>query len=426
MVENGVGVEWKDISQFKRKYREKNEGNFPKTLEVVLEKEPDGDKKYGENPQQHCAVYIIQSIAGKNARITGDLTNLRFVRTDTQGKGGLSLTNEMDITRAMSTLAYFRDVPAVVIMKHNIIAGFAKQTSPDQKMVDLFRLARDADRQSNFGGTAVFTRGLDRATAEAMYELRGQNPFFVDVLAAPGYEHGVLDYVQSQADDIRIAEFAALDKLPRFVGDETFGLMSLKEMPTGRMGVQDLQLTSIRTAADLVLRPGVIDREGKPHVIDYVPNGREVDDLITSWWLNVAGVKSNGLVGVRRGVSQAIGSGQVERFGATAQMIVKGVQKAMDIARIKYDPLMGINYDPETKRDGFQQLAQTPRGNPFEDACVTSDAFFPFADSIHVLARAGVRVVMQPYGSKRDADIIDAANQYKMAMPATGERCFLH
>ena len=112
------------------------------------------------------------------------------------------------------SLKYFNDTPAVVIMKHNIVSSFAKQTN-EQKMYELFRLARGADLRSNFGGTAVFNRPLDMETAKALYELKGKSPFFVDVLAAPKYEEGVLEYVESQSKNIRIGEFSNLEDLPK-------------------------------------------------------------------------------------------------------------------------------------------------------------------------------------------------------------------
>src|SRR3989344_5615881 len=170
-----------DITKFKHAYRERNEGDFPDRLEILLKKR--WDLKYGENPAQHGAIYSLTELNEVDVRTIPDhLTDLRYVRSDDQGKGGLSLTNTMDITRAMDVLKFF-DVPAVAIMKHNIVSGFAKQTN-NQSLTDLFRLARDADLRSNFGGTAVFNRTLDRETANALYELKGENPFFVDVLAA--------------------------------------------------------------------------------------------------------------------------------------------------------------------------------------------------------------------------------------------------
>jgi len=86
----------------------------------------------------------------------------------------------------------------------------------------------------------------------------------------------------------------------------------------------------------------------------------------------------------------------------------------MDREKIIYDELMGIQ--------GYEQLSR----NPFLGASGSSDAFFPNRDSIDRMARVGVGAVVQPYGSLADASVIDAANQHKIAMPATLERCFGH
>ncbi len=392
-----------DISKFKRMYRERNEGEFPGILRLTFRKEC--DLKYGENPNQHGAIYV----AGY-CRSIAELTNIVSVRADGKGKGGLSLTNLMDITRAMDVLKYFL-IPSVTIMKHAIVSGFATGNKPKRCLTDLFRLARDADRRSNFGGTLVSNNPLNKETAEAMYEIDG---FFVDVVAMPGYDEGVVGYLQGKSSNIRIAEFSALDKLPKFVGDETHELMSVKELPSGRIAVQDVYLSSIRGQRDWVADPMVVGNDGVERVVQRQPYDREVDDLFTSWYLNISGARSNGIVVVRDGVSVSIGSGQVERVGAVEQAIVKGIQKAMDREGIKYNSLYGIA--------GFEQL----KDNPFNGAVCSSDAFFPFRDSVDLLGRLGVSAIIQPFGSLRDAEVIDAANEYKMAMVATGERCFGH
>src|SRR5574342_907090 len=125
MTERGT-----DISKFRRAYSTRNEGHFPRIKAIMLEKE--WDLKYGENPNQHAAIYFLQ-----NARLIAELTNLQSVRSDGKGKGGLSLTNTMDITRAMDNLKWFAD-PACAIMKHNILAGFKKQTQKESQE-ELFR-----------------------------------------------------------------------------------------------------------------------------------------------------------------------------------------------------------------------------------------------------------------------------------------------
>jgi len=399
-----------EVSKFRHKYAKRNEGDFPDSLNLSLRKE--WDLKYGENPHQSAAIYSMERVGDYDVGVFSRLTDLKSVRTDDQGKGGLSLTNTMDISRAMGVLGFYID-PAVVIMKHGNISGFARQ-SKGRTLTDLFRLARDADRQSNFGGTAVFNRPLDMEVANALYELRGTSPFFVDVLAAPGYEEGVVGYVESQSINVRIGTFSNLDVLPKFVGDDPQGLISIKEMPGGRVGIQSVYLTAISDASKMIYDPMIIDESGVKHVVDRDPTKSEGKDLLTAWYLNLAGARSNGVIAVRDGVTVAVGVGKVERVGAVRDMIITGMQKAMDREGITYNPLEGIK--------GYEKL----QDQPFIGAAVSSDGYFPFRDSIDLLAGVGVSAVVQPGGSKKDFEVIDAVNEHNMAMAFTLERCFGH
>ncbi len=398
-----------DISPLKRIYRQRNEGEFPTSLHLTLHKEH--DLKYGENPHQQAALYAWDSIEQHPAHHLAALTNLQSIRSDGKGKGGLSLTNLMDIARGMDCLKYF-SVPAVVIMKHNVVSGFARQTTASQTLCDLYRLARDADRRSNFGGTVIFNHPLDDTTTDALLELYPRH--IIDVIAAPDYQDGQLARIEHASPHIRLGQFSHLAQLPRFLGDPTHGLYSLKEIPTGRLAIQDLPLTGIKSPEDLILHPMVLDKNGKPHTIERAPTPQETQDLLTAWYLNVAGARSNGVVIIRNGTLVACGSGQVERVGAVEQAIVKGMQKAFDREGLAYDPLFGIT--------GFERL----QDNPFQGASCSSDAFFPFPDAVETLGRVGVSAIIQPYGSVRDDQVIDAANRFHIAMPATLERCFGH
>jgi len=402
-----------DITNAKRDYRERSQGSFPDTLTATLAKK--WDLKYGENPNQSAAIYSLNHIGSSYTSSVAESTNIHSVRSDSKGKGGLSLNNMIDISRGMDTLKFFHDNQAVAIMKHAIVSGFATSGKYNslRSQVSSFRLARDADLKSNMGGTAILTKPLEKETAEAMYELKSNSPFFVDVVAAPDYDTGVLTYLEKASMNLRIAKFSGLDSLPRFQGDDTKGLLSIKELPGGMIGIQDLYLTSIKTARDLMHRPYVV-KEKNEIEIQRIANDGQQDDMLTAWWLNIAGTRSNGIVVVKDGVSIAMGSGQVERVGAVEQAIVKGMQKAMDREGINYDALMGIK--------GWERL----KTNPFEGAVASSDAFFPFGDSIDTLAEVGVTAVVQPYGSRNDKQVIERANLRKMAMPATLERCFGH
>lgn len=379
-----------DVSDMKRTYRTAVSGDFSEELNIGLRKE--ADLKYGENPMQPAAVYRFQ---GSDL---AEFTNIRLAKT---GKGGLSATNFMDVTRAMDILKYFQ-APSVAVMKHLVPSGFATQNGI-VSLDNLYRKARDADARSAFGSIVVFNRPVDKDCANALLES------YVEGIAAPEYEEGAMGILEGKKD-LRVMRYSNLDKLPKFVGDDTSGLYDLKVLPTGRVIAQKPYLTSIKSAADLVLDPMI---NGK--VVERNPTERELEDMLTAWYVNF-GVRSNGIVFVKDGVTVAVGSGQQERVGAVEQAIVKAHQKYMDRNKISYDPLHGI-----LNQDELWISCPDMQG-----AVCSSDAFFPFRDSVDTMAKVGVSGVIQPGGSVRDEEVIDAVNQNKMAMAFTLERCFGH
>jgi len=379
-----------DVSDMKRTYRTAISGDFSDKLNIGLRKE--ADLRYGENPVQPAAIYRFQ---GSDL---AEFTNIKLVKS---GKGGLSATNFMDVTRAMDILKYFQ-VPSVAVMKHLVPSGFATQNGI-VSLDHLYRKARDADARSAFGSIVVFNRPVDRDCANTLLES------YVEGVAAPEYDEGAMGILEGKKD-LRTMKYSNLDKLPKFVGDDTSRLYDLKVLPTGRVIVQKPYLTSIKSATDLVLDPMV---NGK--VVERNPTGRELEDMLTAWYVNF-GVRSNGIVFVKDGVTVAVGSGQQERVGAVEQAIIKAYQKYMDREKISYDPLHGIlNQD---------ELSITYP--PLQGSVCSSDAFFPFRDSVDTMAKVGVSGVIQPGGSVRDEEVIDAVNQNKMAMAFTLERCFGH
>lgn len=387
-----------NVTNMKRTYRTALEEEFPESLTISLEKE--SGLRYGENPNQPAASYRFKGIS------VAELTNIRLAKS---GKGGLSATNLMDITRALDMLKYF-DAPSVVIMKHLIPSGFATQYKANS-VADIYTKARDADRRSAFGSVVVTNRPLDKPTAEAIMES------FVEGITAPEYEEGTMNILERKKD-IRAILFSNIDKLPKFTGDDVEGLYDLKILPTGRVIAQKPYLTSIRGPEDLVLDPLVRKKDKDTgtettYVVERDPSSRELQDMLTAWYVNI-GVRSNGIVFIKDGVTVAVGAGQQERVGAVEQAIIKAYQKVMDMEGIKYDPIDGA-----TRRDKLSK-------NPLEGAVVSSDAFFPFRDSVDICAKHGVTAVVQPGGSIRDYEVIQAVNEHQMAMAFTLERCFGH
>lgn len=379
-----------DVSGMTRTYRTAIEGDFSDDLNIELRKE--ADLRYGENPMQPAAVYRFK---GSNL---AEFTDIKLAKS---GKGGLSATNFMDVTRAIDILKYFQN-PSVAVMKHLVPSGFATQNR-EVSLDNLYRKARDADARSAFGSVVVFNKPVTKDCANALLES------YVEGIASPEYEEGAMEILEEKKD-LRVMKYSNLDKLPKFVGDDTFGLYDLKVLPTGRVIVQKPYLTSIKSIADLVLDPMI-----KGKFVERDPTEKELKDMLTAWYVNF-GVRSNGIVFVKDGVTIAVGSGQQERVGAVEQAIVKAYQKYMDREKISYASLHGI-----LTKDELSIPIQ-----PLNGAVCSSDAFFPFRDSIDTMAKVGVIGVIQPGGSIRDEEIIEAVNENKMAMAFTLERCFGH
>lgn len=393
-----------DVTGAKLAYRTARHGEFPDELVLKLRRE--ADLRYGENPMQLAGVYCFD-----NSSLLPLGVGINLIKG---GKGGWSATNYMDVTRALDVLKFF-DNPSVAVMKHLIPSGFSTQHHGNS-LREIYVNARDADARSAFGGIVVSNREIDEDTAEEILTS------YVEGVAAPAFDQRAIEVFEKKKD-LRVIQYFGHGNLPRFVGDSTEGIYDLKALPGGKVIVQNPYLTSIRSPSDLKLRPLVRYKEeaDEPELsvsVDRDPTSQELEDLLTAWYVNF-GVRSNGIVFVKDGTTIAIGSGQQERVGAVEQAIVKGYQKWMDREKIRYDPLQGVN------AYNINNIALMELG-PFKGAVCSSDAFFPFRDSIDTMARVGVSAVIQPGGSNRDYESIIAANEHKMAMPFTLERCFGH
>ena len=148
------------------------------------------------------------------------------------------------------------------------------------------------------------------------------------------------------------------------------------------------------------VRGGVLVQERAPTIIDTTgwevptqrkPSDQELEDLLFAWRA-VAAVKSNAIVLARGGMTIGIGAGQMSRVDAAYMAVHKA------------------------------KLA----GHETRDAVIGSDAFFPFRDGVDQAAQAGVKAIVQPGGSVRDAEVVAAADEHQIAMVFTGKRQFRH
>lgn len=258
--------------------------------------------------------------------------------------------------------AWDHEDPAVAIIKHANPCGIA--VGSDIAAAHL--AAHACDPMSAYGGVIAANRPVSVEMAQQV------RPIFTEVIIAPGYEDGALEVLQEKKN-LRILEAPA----PERVGKETRAI-------NGGLLVQDRD---------------VLDASGDNPANWTLAAGEAADDAtladLAFAWKAVRAVKSNAIVLATGGATVGAGMGQVNR--------VDSAKLAVERAN--------------TLGDG----AERARG-----AVAASDAFFPFADGFQVLADAGVKAVVQPGGSIRDEEVIEAAKAAGVTMYLTGERHFFH
>jgi phosphoribosylaminoimidazolecarboxamide formyltransferase/IMP cyclohydrolase len=254
------------------------------------------------------------------------------------------------------------DAPAAVIVKHNNPCGCAVADSLDVA----FARAYAGDPQSAFGGILALNRPLTLALAKAI----AVPDHFFEVLVAPEIAADALEALKSGAawgKNLRV--LACGDTRARAADAPRLAVRSL----VGGVLVQERDVDP-----PLELRC----------VTKRKPTPAEERDLALAWKV-VKHVRSNAIVLVKEGALIGTGAGQMSRVDS----VEIAVRKAGDRAR---------------------------------GASLGSDAFFPFRDGLDTAARAGVAAVIQPGGSRRDQEVVDAADQQGVAMLLTGVRHFRH
>jgi phosphoribosylaminoimidazolecarboxamide formyltransferase/IMP cyclohydrolase len=224
--------------------------------------------------------------------------------------------------------------------------------------------AHAGDPLSAFGSIVAANRKIDAATAR---EIADQDKF-IEVVIAPDYEPEALEILKERSDKMRILKTGELSINKNKPG------YSMKKV-TGGLLVQDRDLAQT-TAEELEV---VTEKE---------PTKEQIKDLLFSWKV-VKHVKSNAIVMAKDEMVVGVGAGQMSRVDS---MIIAG-----------------------RKAEGRQ-----------EGGVVASDAFFPFPDAVEKAAELGVKAIIQPGGSIRDDQVIEACNKLGIAMVFTGKRHFRH
>ncbi len=377
--------------------------------------------RYGENPDQPAALY---ELVGGNLRLAG----IEFI---SPGNGLVSSiteeemlqvgkhpgkTNLTDIDNALNILKFLMKRPAAAIMKHNNPSGVAY----GETLAEAYDRANMADRIAAFGGCLVVNRPMDRETAELVSEN------YLEVVAAPEYEEGVLD-ILSKRKNLRVIRIKRIDELQRYM-DIPF--VEFKSLIDGGIIVQQSQINRIRSKEDF--KPAVAVYQGKEYRIKRLPTEREYEDMLFGWHVE-QGITSNSVIYVKDGVTVGIGTGEQDRVGVAEIAVFKAYTKYADALCFRRYGISYKQYELEVKegkrsREGLDEIdeeTKKARGG-LVGSIMVSDAFFPFRDGVDVGIKEGITGVVQPGGSLRDHEVIEACNEAGVTMVFTGQRLFKH
>ena len=280
-----------------------------------------------------------------------------------QGKE-LSYNNIADADAAWECVKGF-DAPACVIVKHANPCGVAVGKDALQSYSKAFQ----TDPTSAFGGIIAFNRTVDGAAAQQVSKQ------FVEVLMAPDFTPEALDIFKSKAN-VRLMKIA----LP--AGGATAWEQGRNAMDAKRVGSGLLLQTADNH--ELALTDLKV-------VTKVQPTAEQLQDLLFAWKV-AKYVKSNAIVFCANGMTMGVGAGQMSRLDSARIASIKAQHAGLSLA----------------------------------GTVVASDAFFPFRDGLDVVVDAGATCVIQPGGSMRDQEVIDAADERGVAMVFSGVRHFRH
>ena len=379
--------------------------------------------RYGENPGQEAALYELVNgnlVLGKCQFIEPGKGLVSAISEESmiqEGKhpGKINLT---DVDNALNIMRYLMEKPLAVIMKHNNPCGAAHGKS----LSDAYDKANRADRIAAFGGAVVFNRTLDRPTAEMISEN------YLEVVAAPDFEEGTVPILSRRAN-LRIIRISRIDQLASYASAR---FVDFKSLMDGGIIVQQSPLNRIKTAGDFTLASS--EYKGKTYTIARKPTQEEYADMLFGWQVE-QGVSSNSVIYVKDEVTAGIGTGEQDRVGVAEIAVYKAYTKhsdwlCFDRYKIPYKEMQLKVKAGEKDKGALKEIdkeTKKAKGGLIGSTMV-SDAFFPFRDGVDVGIKEGVRAIVQPGGSMRDFEVIEACNQAKpkVTMVFTGQRAFKH
>ena len=259
-------------------------------------------------------------------------------------------------------------VPACVIVKHANPCGVALGANA----LEAYQKAFQTDPTSAFGGIIAFNVPVDGAAAEQVAKQ------FVEVLLAPAFTPEALGVLKAKAN-VRVLKIplAGIRRDGATAWERGQNATDIKRVGSGLL-IQTAD-HHVLTAADLK----VVTRKR--------PTPAQVEDLLFAWKV-AQYVKSNAIVFCGGGMTLGVGAGQMSRLDSARIASIKAEAAGLSLA----------------------------------GSAVASDAFFPCRDGLDVVIDHGASCVIQPGGSMRDQEVIDAADERGVAMVFTGVRHFRH
>ncbi|MBW2608756.1 MAG: IMP cyclohydrolase [Deltaproteobacteria bacterium] len=379
--------------------------------------------RYGENPGQEAALYelVNGNLVMGECKFIEPLKGLVSAITDEdmiQAGKHPGKTNLTDMDNAINIIKYLTEGAVAVIVKHNNPCGVAYGAS----LSEAYQKANMADRIAAFGGCAVFNRPMDKPTAE----LISQN--YLEVVAAPDYEEGTIPILTKSAN-LRIVRINNIDNLPYYANARYIDFKSLID---GGLIIQQSPLNRVSSSADLTIAG--TEYKGEKHTIARKPTDEEFADMLFGWQVE-QGITSNSVIYVKDGVTIGIGTGEQDRVGVAEIAIFKAYTKYADAIcfnrhGLPYKELelmvKGGEKDPGLLEEIEKETKEAKGG--LINATMVSDAFFPFRDGVAVAIKEGIRAIVQPGGSLRDFEVIQACNEAdpQVTMVFTGQRAFKH
>ena len=331
--------------------------------------------RYGENPHQSAALYTqgqAQGIAGAE---------------QLHGKA-MSYNNYTDADAAVRAAYDQGEATTVVVVKHANPCGIAV----DEDVAKAHAKAHACDPVSAYGGVIATNATVTAAMAAQV------KPIFTEVIVAPEYEAEALEILSSKKN-LRIL------RLPKPVR----GGYEFKQV-TGGLLVQERD--NVDAAGD---DPAYWQLVAGPSA-----DAETLADLRFAWNA-VRSVRSNAVLLAHAGATVGVGMGQVNRVDSCKLAIERantlGARATGDAAANQANSAGGAD---------ASQILATSAPQRAVGSVAASDAFFPFADGLQLLIDAGVKAVVQPGGSIRDAEVIEAAQAAGVTMYFTGTRHFAH